>query len=57
MSGQGTVDVSLNGQSLKTVHVGGVPTLYTLLSSPALKSGVLGLTMSPGVEAYDFTFG
>jgi len=57
MSGQGTVDVSLNGQSLKTVHVGGVPTLYTLLSSPALKSGVLTLTMSPGVEAYDFTFG
>jgi thiol-disulfide isomerase/thioredoxin len=57
MSGQGTVDVSMNGQRLTTVHVGGVPTLYTLLSDPALKSGVLTLAVSPGVEAYDFTFG
>jgi cytochrome c biogenesis protein CcdA/thiol-disulfide isomerase/thioredoxin len=57
MSGQGTVGVSFNGRPLTTVQVGGVPKLYTLLSSPALQSGVLTLTASPGVEAYDFTFG
>ena len=57
MSGLGTVGVSLNGQPLTTLHVGGVPKLYTLLSSPSATSGVLSLRFSPGVEAYDFTFG
>lgn len=57
MSGQGTVDVSLGGRHLSTVHVGGIPKLYTLLSGAALQAGVLTLTVSPGVEAYDFTFG
>ena len=57
MSGLGTVGVSLNGQPLTTLHVGGVPKLYTLLSSPSATSGVLSLRVSPGVEAYDFTFG
>ena len=49
--------VSLNGKPLTTLHVGGVPKLYTLFSSPSCKRGVLSLTVSPGVEAYDFTFG
>jgi cytochrome c biogenesis protein CcdA/thiol-disulfide isomerase/thioredoxin len=57
MSGQGVVGVSLNGQHVKTLQVGGVPKLYTLYSSTSATSGVLTLTMSPGVEAYDFTFG
>ena len=57
MSGQGTVAVSLNGRPLTTVHVGGVPKLYTLFSSASSSSGILTLTVSPGVEAYDFTFG
>ncbi len=57
MGGQGTVSVSENGRHLKTVDVSGIPKLYTLFSSSALESGVLQLSMSPGVEAYDFTFG
>ena len=57
MSGQGAVGVSLNGQHLTTVHVGGVPKLYTLFSSSSSTTGVLTLTVAPGVEAYDFTFG
>ena len=57
LSGQGTLGVSFNGRRLTTVHVGGVPTLYTLLSGDELQSGVLTLDVSPGVEAYDFTFG
>jgi cytochrome c biogenesis protein CcdA/thiol-disulfide isomerase/thioredoxin len=57
MSGQGTVGVSYNGRPLTTVNVGGVPRLYTLLSGSSLQTGTLTLTMSPGVEAYDFTFG
>jgi cytochrome c biogenesis protein CcdA/thiol-disulfide isomerase/thioredoxin len=57
MGGTGTVDVSYNGRHLKTLTIKGIPTLYTLLSGPALQSGQLTLSMSPGVEAYDFTFG
>jgi hypothetical protein len=57
MSGQGTVGVAFNGRHLTTLSVGGIPKLYTLLSSGTQQSGVLTLTVSPGVEAYDFTFG
>jgi cytochrome c biogenesis protein CcdA/thiol-disulfide isomerase/thioredoxin len=57
MSGEGTVGVSYNGKHLKTVPVSGIPKLYTLFSGNVLQTGTLTLTVSPGVEAYDFTFG
>jgi cytochrome c biogenesis protein CcdA/thiol-disulfide isomerase/thioredoxin len=57
MSGQGTVDVAFNGRHLTTVSVGGIPKLYTLFSGDGFQSGLLTLSVSPGVEAYDFTFG
>jgi thiol-disulfide isomerase/thioredoxin len=57
MGGQGTVGVSYNGRHLDTVTVSGIPKLYTLFSGSVLQTGLLTLTVSPGVEAYDFTFG
>ena len=57
MSGQGTVGVSYNGRHLTTVPISGIPKLYTLFSGNVLQTGELTLTVSPGVEAYDFTFG
>ncbi len=57
MGGSGTVSVSLDNRELGTLHVAGIPKLYTLLSGRALQSGLLQLTFSPGVQAYDFTFG
>jgi hypothetical protein len=57
MSGQGTVGVAYNGRHLTTLAVGGIPRLYTLFSGGALQTGLLTLTVSPGIEAYDFTFG
>jgi thiol-disulfide isomerase/thioredoxin len=57
MGGTGTVNVSYNGQPLKTVSVRGVPRLYTLFSGSALQTGQLDLHFSAGVQAYDFTFG
>lgn len=57
MSGEGTVDVSYDGKHLATVPVSGIPKLYTLFSGTVLQNGTLTLTVSPGVEAYDFTFG
>ncbi|HEX3793037.1 MAG TPA: cytochrome c biogenesis protein DipZ [Acidimicrobiales bacterium] len=57
LGGTGTVDVSYNGKHLSTVDVSGVPRLYTLFSEKQLESGLLTLSFSPGVAAYDFTFG
>ncbi len=57
MGGTGTVGVTFDGRKLKTVDVGGIPKLYTLFSGQPLQNGDLGLTFSPGVQAYDFTFG
>ncbi len=57
MGGTGTVDVSFDGRHLSTVDVSGVPRLYTLFSGNALQTGQLDLRVSPGVQAYDFTFG
>jgi cytochrome c biogenesis protein CcdA/thiol-disulfide isomerase/thioredoxin len=57
MGGAGTVDVSFNGRHLSTVNVSGIPKLYTLFSGSALQTGLLDLSFSPGVQAYDFTFG
>jgi thiol-disulfide isomerase/thioredoxin len=57
MGGTGSVAVSFNGRPLTTLSVNGVPRLYTLFSGDALQTGQLGLDFSPGVEAYDFTFG
>lgn len=56
LGGRGTVDVAVNGRHTKTVAVNGVPKLYTLVSGPSSRAE-LTLTASPGVQAYDFTFG
>ena len=57
LGGTGTVGVSVDGKNRQTVTVNGIPRLYTLLSGPRLQTGVLTLTLSSGVQAYDFTFG
>jgi len=57
LGGTGTVTVSVDGQPQKTIQIGGVPRLYTLYRGPTATTGTLSLQASPGVEAYDFTFG
>ncbi|MGP8160278.1 MAG: cytochrome c biogenesis protein DipZ [Candidatus Dormibacteria bacterium] len=57
LGGSGTLTLTLNGKALKTIDVTGIPALYTLVSGQSEQSGLLVLTVSPGVEAYDFTFG
>jgi hypothetical protein len=57
MGGTGTVQVTFGGRLLTTLDVSGVPKLYTLLSGQGLQKGLLTLNFSPGVQAYDFTFG
>jgi len=57
LGGSGTVTVAVDGTTRQTIAVSGIPRLYTLLSGPKLQTGVLTLTFSGAVDAYDFTFG
>jgi cytochrome c biogenesis protein CcdA/thiol-disulfide isomerase/thioredoxin len=57
MGGSGTVHVSINGKPTKTIAVGGVPKLYTLFQASSTTTAYLSLSVSAGVQAYDFTFG
>jgi hypothetical protein len=57
LAGDGTVGVRVNGTRLPAIRVSGVPGLYTLFSSAGSTTGLLELEVSPGVSAYDFTFG
>jgi thioredoxin family protein/AhpC/TSA family protein len=57
LGGTGTLDVSYDGHHAQTIHIGGVPRLYTLLQDGSMTGGTVVLHASPGVQAYDFTFG
>jgi cytochrome c biogenesis protein CcdA/thiol-disulfide isomerase/thioredoxin len=57
LSGTGTLDVSIDGHHTQTIDVSGIPRLYTLYQAGSATTGTLQLHPSPGVEAYDFTFG
>lgn len=57
MAGSGTVQVSINGKPTSTVQVGGVPRLYTLFQARSTTTALMSLSFSPGILAYDFTFG
>jgi cytochrome c biogenesis protein CcdA/thiol-disulfide isomerase/thioredoxin len=57
LGGTGTLDVSVGGRHTQTIHVGGTPRLYTLYQAGSATAGTLQLHASPGVQAYDFTFG
>jgi cytochrome c biogenesis protein CcdA/thiol-disulfide isomerase/thioredoxin len=57
LGGTGSLDVSVDGRHTQTIHIGGVPRLYTLLQAGSASAGTIRLHASPGVQAYDFTFG
>jgi hypothetical protein len=57
LGGSGTINVSINGHHTRTIDVSGVPRLYTLYQAASANTATLQLQVSPGVQAYDFTFG
>jgi cytochrome c biogenesis protein CcdA/thiol-disulfide isomerase/thioredoxin len=57
LGGHGTLGVTVNGRHTQTLHIGAVPRLYTLYQAGSAANGTLLLHASPGVQAYDFTFG
>jgi cytochrome c biogenesis protein CcdA/thiol-disulfide isomerase/thioredoxin len=56
LGGNGNVRVLLDGKQQRVVRVNG-SRLYTLLSFPELREGLLELRFDPGVRGYAFTFG
>ena len=57
LGGAGSVRVSVDGRPIQTVTVSGEPKLYQLVGSSRSQQALLTLSVSPGVQAYDFTFG
>jgi cytochrome c biogenesis protein CcdA/thiol-disulfide isomerase/thioredoxin len=57
IGGTGTVGVAVDGVTTSTIQVSGVPKLYTITKDPTDTRHTLTLSASPGVQAYDFTFG
>jgi cytochrome c biogenesis protein CcdA/thiol-disulfide isomerase/thioredoxin len=59
VGGTGTLTVSSGGSST-VIQVSGVPDIYTVAAEhPAqpVRSGTVTITLSPGLQAYSFTFG
>ena len=58
LGGHGTLTIVLGGREIGTVNVDGYPRLlHDNQRYPALPTSLLQLDMSPGISAYDFTFG
>jgi len=47
----------VNGKPVRTIRVGGLSRLYTLLSYKTERAGLLELRFTRGISAYAFTFG
>ncbi len=56
LGGRGTVRALVDGKPVRTLDVN-ADRLYTVVSGTYASDGVLELRMSPGVNAYAFTFG
>ncbi|MCK9894497.1 cytochrome c biogenesis protein CcdA [Frankia sp. AgB32] len=56
LAGTGTITTTLDGHTTSQ-HVGGAPNIYTLVSEPKSVTGTLDVRLSPGLQAYSFTFG
>jgi cytochrome c biogenesis protein CcdA/thiol-disulfide isomerase/thioredoxin len=56
VGGKGHVSISVDGGRRGSIAVDG-PRLYTVVREQAATSGLLELALSPGLDAYSFTFG
>ncbi len=57
LGGRGKVTETLGRRRIGEFAVDGYPRLYTIVKSTRLTDVVLQLDMTPGISAYDFTFG
>jgi cytochrome c biogenesis protein CcdA/thiol-disulfide isomerase/thioredoxin len=56
VGGTGTLTVSSGGTS-KVIRVSGAPDIYTVATEQPAKDGTVTIGLSPGLQAYSFTFG
>jgi cytochrome c biogenesis protein CcdA/thiol-disulfide isomerase/thioredoxin len=56
VGGTGRLTVSGDGAT-KTFHVSGAPDIYTVASSTTPGNGTITIRLTPGLQAYSFTFG
>jgi cytochrome c biogenesis protein CcdA/thiol-disulfide isomerase/thioredoxin len=56
VGGTGTITATLNGKTT-SYRVSGAPDIYTLVNASQQESGTLKVQLSPGLNAYSFTFG
>jgi cytochrome c biogenesis protein CcdA/thiol-disulfide isomerase/thioredoxin len=57
LGGHGRLEVRVNGSHVRTLRIGGISRLYTLLRYKTEREGLLELRFTPGISAYAFTFG
>jgi cytochrome c biogenesis protein CcdA/thiol-disulfide isomerase/thioredoxin len=56
VGGTGTIAATVNGKTT-TYRVSGAPDIYTVVHLPQQEMGTLKVALSPGLNAYSFTFG
>jgi cytochrome c biogenesis protein CcdA/thiol-disulfide isomerase/thioredoxin len=56
VGGTGTLTVSAGGTS-KVIRVSGAPDIYTVATEQPASNGTVTIKLSPGLQAYSFTFG
>jgi cytochrome c biogenesis protein CcdA/thiol-disulfide isomerase/thioredoxin len=56
VGGTGTLTVSAGGPS-KVIRVSGAPDIYTVATEQPASNGTVTIKLSPGLQAYSFTFG
>ena len=56
VAGTGTVAATMNGKT-STYRIGGAPNIYTVVALPRTGTGSVSLSLTPGLQAYSFTFG
>jgi thiol-disulfide isomerase/thioredoxin len=54
--GSGTLTVTGDGMT-KVIRVTGIPDIYTVATEPTARNGTVSIKLSPGLQAYSFTFG
>jgi cytochrome c biogenesis protein CcdA/thiol-disulfide isomerase/thioredoxin len=62
VGGSGTLTVSGDGAggaggTSKVIHVSGAPDIYTVATQNPARDGTVTIRLSPGLQAYSFTFG
>lgn len=57
LAGQGSVTVTANNTPTRTIPVSGTPSLSPLITELQLRDTQLTVSLTPGLQAYVFTFG